>query len=1151
MINTYIRDISEALVQGHAALMVGAGFSKNAKKITATDKRFLDWKELSDLFYTSIYGEEGGPGKEYYSSLRLAQEVETISGRPRLDSILKEAAPDLEYAPTELYTRLMDLPWTDVFTTNYDTLLERAADTVTSRRYHVVTSQEDLVNSNDVPRIIKLHGSFPSHRPFIITEEDYRTYPVRFAPLVNTVQQSLLENVFCMIGFSCEDPNFLKWIGWIHDNLGKSSSQKIYMISVTPILEAKAKLLFEQNIIVVDLTKIWGDKDKDVAERIAIFVDALHKKVENKEAEDTWFSVNKLPGKWQETITGRISLLQKLNKTYPGWIVLPWKMKNRVSYVLYELDRADMLEKASWQEKVVYMYEYTKFLDIVGRPILCQIAEEFWKILAEMDKYSDKDNEKIQSILLQLLRAFREQAQWGKYEECLGMLQKEKLNYEEKQFLFACEWWKSLYRFEFKNLSANLEQWDLSKGDLYWPLIKGSMYAIIGEVSKAENLLMDNLISLRKSFLRSEKAEYLSSIEESCVSLINFIRQRNFPFEHVEACTCQGYFSWWDENDKYCLALNSLDKNQPYYEEKINFDLSITRTTHWGTDNTKLFYAMEYLRFLEQSGHPLRLGNVTNTKGLEGTITRLVFYYPHWCLMQTIMAQDTKHLDLFYGRAKLSSMTQLEIDKIANEYVGILDKLIENINPGLSFSAASIYEYAAVVIPQLLARLVYKCSLAMLDVVLEMALKICCSNVKRKFIGMKQLIKGIINSYTVSEQMERLDKILLFPMETDIVYNYEDPIYEVRVPKQKAKLSEKLYDEVMYEIRREIGRKNQKQKKYACDRWIKLYQIVELRENDKKQLLQILKEDIDDYREVLFFLNPEDKKENAKEIFDSTISILEQDAESPACFSGGKQFGSVFFVFSELDPSEIEYQHVFEVLRKYVEKNQKWMLDEDHLEAQKRIQMSFLLFMQVFLKKADGSFSAEEKEAALFLEKSFENLYDSPALDLFKVDCLEKQDLSISLSTLDVKLWLLDKEEIALLADYYDMLKKSDRSWRNFRNSYEFWNSAFHFAVYRMLGKELNLLDVLRLCWSLLQLRTPENGELSLLTSALERLTDTTNISEEEEEQMALYKLYCRIESCRIAHFLFQKECMQEAVLHWRKIAEDPNEFMEIRNIWW
>ena len=82
--------------------------------------------------------------------------------------------------------------YSHVFTTNYDTLLERAADKVTNRRYNVVICQEDLVNSNNAPRILKLHGSFPSYRPFIITEEDYRTYPVKFAAMVNTVQQALL-----------------------------------------------------------------------------------------------------------------------------------------------------------------------------------------------------------------------------------------------------------------------------------------------------------------------------------------------------------------------------------------------------------------------------------------------------------------------------------------------------------------------------------------------------------------------------------------------------------------------------------------------------------------------------------------------------------------------------------------------------------------------------------------------------------------------------------------------------------------------------------------------------------------------------------------------------------------------------------------------
>lgn len=96
-----------------------------------------------------------------------------------------------------------------------------------------------MANSNDAPRIIKLHGSFPSQRPFIITEKDYRTYAKRFAGMVNTVQQALLENVFCMIVFSCENPNFLNWIGWIHDNLGRSSSQKLYMVSVEPVNEAR------------------------------------------------------------------------------------------------------------------------------------------------------------------------------------------------------------------------------------------------------------------------------------------------------------------------------------------------------------------------------------------------------------------------------------------------------------------------------------------------------------------------------------------------------------------------------------------------------------------------------------------------------------------------------------------------------------------------------------------------------------------------------------------------------------------------------------------------------------------------------------------------------------------------------------------------
>ena len=39
----YINEIADALYEKHVALMVGAGYSKNAEKIAITDKRFLNW----------------------------------------------------------------------------------------------------------------------------------------------------------------------------------------------------------------------------------------------------------------------------------------------------------------------------------------------------------------------------------------------------------------------------------------------------------------------------------------------------------------------------------------------------------------------------------------------------------------------------------------------------------------------------------------------------------------------------------------------------------------------------------------------------------------------------------------------------------------------------------------------------------------------------------------------------------------------------------------------------------------------------------------------------------------------------------------------------------------------------------------------------
>ena len=477
----------------------------------------------------------------------MAQEVETVLGRPKLETILKDSIPDLDYGPSNIYTELMELPWVDVFTTNYDTLLERAADSVTTRRYNVVVSQEDLVNSNDAPRIIKLHGSFPSHRPFIITEEDYRTYPVKFAALVNTVQQALLENVFCMIGFSCEDPNFLKWIGWIHDNLGRSSSQKIYMISVNHTPEATIKMLSEQNIVVVDLEELYPSLN--ISEKIDHFLKDLKEEIDNKNSRDNWFDINSIHLKEKADIKEYTLILQKLNDSYPGWIYLPWKMKGRTDYILRYLEDESIFDQGTEYEQILYIYEYLRFCDTVGRPLLAQATTAIWTKLTNDSFLIDNTNYKVQFAYLHLLRSFRELAQWEHYDCCKSRIKENILTYDDKQFLYACDWWKCLYQFEADEISDKLDQWQLSKGDLYWPLIKASMYAIIGSFSKAEDILMKNLVLVRQKLFKSQKKEYLCSIEDSCVSLLNFIKQRNFSIGTLEKSVNQGDVSWWDENE--------------------------------------------------------------------------------------------------------------------------------------------------------------------------------------------------------------------------------------------------------------------------------------------------------------------------------------------------------------------------------------------------------------------------------------------------------------------------------------------------------------------------------------------------------------------------------------------------------------------------
>lgn len=292
LVYTYINDIAKRLhnpsKHGSTSVMIGAGFSKNAKNL-AENITSPNWEELAKGMYESLYpfpkidDKVKAWEKELVRKtsgknvLKLAEEYKVAFGRNKLDKFIEDNIEDDKFIPGELHVKLLNLNWNDVFTTNYDTLLERSIDDVSVRRkYKILTSQNDLPGSTH-PRIIKLHGSIPNTKPYIICEEDYRTYPVKYAPLVNTVQQSMLETQLCLLGFSGDDPNFLSWLGWLRDNMGENCPQ-IYLCGIfSGMSDFERKMLESQNITVVNLESLTKENSTNKHyDAINNFLDSLN-----------------------------------------------------------------------------------------------------------------------------------------------------------------------------------------------------------------------------------------------------------------------------------------------------------------------------------------------------------------------------------------------------------------------------------------------------------------------------------------------------------------------------------------------------------------------------------------------------------------------------------------------------------------------------------------------------------------------------------------------------------------------------------------------------------------------------------------------------------------------------------------------------------
>ena len=835
-VKPYLDEIADRLWSKNAAVMVGAGFSRNAKPVVSASASFPSWNELGDSFFKKLHGRSPGKKARYLNLLKLAEQVEAAFGRPALDDLLRREVPDLTYEPSPLHSKLLNLPWQDVFTTNYDTLLERARASVTLNHYDVVAKKEDLLYANK-PRIVKLHGTFPSP-PFVITEEDYRRYPSDHAPFVNTVRQSLLENTLCLIGFSGDDPNFLQWIGWIRDHIGKETSPKIYLVGVFNALSGADRKLFDRRgIVVVDLSVISMDHE-------GAFDRFLSYLISRKSLAADWPTVSADAPSWprepgSENYADIVSEWRRQRGEYPGWVVVP-EDRRRFLWLYTEswLSRLSSISSADRAQldtplDLELAFELGWRLDRCLLPLIGELPA-FLKEIAT--KYGDAELslpekvgwttasvfEAVANIRLWLLRHYREE---GLDEEWQAVAQALKNDFagllpEYAARLRMEEALQALFRFDPTEAKRLLTDWQSNENLPFWEAKRAALMAELGEAAAARQILETSLSAIRQQLnLKPVTEDYTLVSQESVVMLLLWAVERSMTARQRgagDSNRLDELSERWNELARYrCdprreIAWFSARLQSPavrWEPESMthSFDLGYVSTTIHGGIDPEAVAAYGVLRMYEDIGMPYRMEHMTFVKDpVESTLHRVRPYSPHWALTNIARLGNAKAADELFDREYVAGLRANEADRFLEIYLPAFERTIAMADePDLS--EAKSFELLAKTLPEVFSRLCYKCSPEYRERLLAALRAIYGSKRRRMFAEVRQFAIRLFDSMSVEELAHAVPTLIDFPVPDGLneieMRKFFNPVRQVRLPasvrRDALAVSEEKIDELL------------------------------------------------------------------------------------------------------------------------------------------------------------------------------------------------------------------------------------------------------------------------------------------------------------------------------------------------------------------
>lgn len=683
---------------GLVSALIGAGFSKNVSSL------YLDWTSLledliDDLFkleinqYIGNYfhcnveknheDEKKQIKKEFVDNLLskygylgiVSKYVDQKGYREVLENYIEERTPYVKrnddgtislYIKDKKKSNIIESDFSahkqllrcdkfkNIYTTNYDNLLEFTSDNFSETQTPVVDTSWNLSNGFQKRSIIKIHGSLgieddrfefdgDQHLRYIIAQEDYDTYIEKHEAFSHLMRISMLQGKFCLLGFSGNDPNYMGWVKWMSDILGKGKDKgpKIYLVTFKNEESSDKKLYYKNHYIreinLMEVLSLLGYDQSEIS-KLSLSAPNSYKEILESFLK---FLCKTEDGVLKET-GGRA------NSSYEKTLVTSTESKTEKVEITTSEKNISFEYKELWNEASLKFYRQENLSEIFERIKNAKTKYPFCQVVYNQERFIETalrrkgDFTEPEAYLFAL--AVKETGQLpGYYSKFLQdkpildliplwkeMIQREEtlkgsielLQHGNSSDYFTYEnIQRKLFHLDFETAHRLLEDWD-AKG--YWLQAKAMRLAAFHGSEKAFGILssyIDSLDNAQEKMYACILANYISLMDPRPYNLDYFLQNNIYGQGKIIS---------------YILEEMRGKEDKPKQRGWIGSSYSL------GFNNTLYEQSLRFLQFIFDTGLYLNFGITyfVNIKDWYKVCKNLFKFYPYPCFFYSIQYHD-------------------------------------------------------------------------------------------------------------------------------------------------------------------------------------------------------------------------------------------------------------------------------------------------------------------------------------------------------------------------------------------------------------------------------------------------------------------------------------------------------------------------------